>query len=159
MALEDGIRRLLCEYIRPGSSEDSEDKRCLIGKAVELAPQDVLRVFLDANLRLIDLVGNHRVRTRAVARTGKDGVGLRYDTGKGARPTEIQTILLPTNRKWAGHIVAYFRGHDEAPVAGAGEATGQTIAGKPVFRVTAKPSEDLVDKVVEALKGSSLWTG
>lgn len=159
MALEDGIRRLLCEYIRPGSSEDSEDKRFLIDKAVELAPQDVLRVYLDANCRLIDLAGKHRVRTRAVARTRRDGVGLRYDTGKGAKPTEIQTILLPTNRKWAGHIVAYFRGHDEAPVAGAAEATGEVIAGKSVFRVTAKPSKELVGQVVEALKRSSLWTG
>ena len=158
MAIEDDIQRLLREYIRPGSSEGNEDKRRLVDKAVELAPQDVLCVFLDANLRLIDLAGKHRVRTRAVARTGKDGVGLRYDTGKGAKPTEIQTILLP-NRKWAGHIVAYFRGHDEAPVAGAAKATGETIAGKPVFRVTAKPSKELVRQVVEALKRSSLWTG
>lgn len=159
MAIEDDIQRLLREYIRPGSSEGNEDKRRLVDKAVELAPQDVLRVFLDANLRLIDLAGKHRVRTRAVARTGKDGVGLRYDTGKGKKPTEIQTILLPTNRKWAGHIVAYFRGHDEAPVAGATEATRETIAGKPVFRVTAKPSKELVRQVVEALEASSLWTG
>ena len=159
MAIEDDIQRLLREYIRPGSSEGNEDKRRLVDKAVELAPQDVLCVFLDANLRLIDLAGKHRVRTRAVARTGKDGVGLRYDTGKGAKPTEIQTILLPTNRKWAGHIVAYFRGHDEAPVAGAAETLPRKIAGKPQFLVTAKPSEELVGQVVEALKRSSLWTG
>ncbi len=107
-ALKLGLRlevaQMLRRYIRPGTSEDSEDKKRLVEKAIELATADTVRAFLCINVPLLGLASDDRVRTRAVARTTTNGIGLRYDTGVGARPTEIQTILLPTSPKWEGWI-------------------------------------------------------
>ena len=153
------VAQLLQRYTRPGTSEDGEDKRGLVDEAVELATEQALRAFLCINVPLLDLAGDGRVRTRAAVQTKTNGIGLRYDTGVGARPTEIQTILLPTKSDWRGWIEAYLRGHQKPPVTAAAhvDPTGETIDGRPVFRVIGKPSEELVKQLVRAFSTSSLY--
>lgn len=133
-ALKLGLRlevaQMLRRYTRPGTSEDSEDKRRLVDKAIELATADTIRAFLCINVPLLGLAGDDRVKTRVVARTTTHGIGLRYDTGVGARPTEIQTILLPTRPQWKGWIEARLRGHEEPPVT-AWSSRSTSVASSP----------------------------
>lgn len=160
MEAREEAHRMLSEHIRLGYSEDSADKRRLIPKVIDLATSDVLRAFVEVNRTLLDRVAQDRVRTRAADRTSTASIGLRYDTGKGARPTEILSVLLPTKPRWAGQIEAYIRGHDRAPIDTGDyvKETGETVAGKPVYRVIATPSPKLVRQLLSAFAGSALST-
>ena len=155
------VAQMLRRFTRSGTSEDGEDKRRLVDEAIELATEDTLRAFLCVNMQLLDLAGDDRVRTRAAVRTNTNGIGLRYDTGIGARPTEIQAILLPTRSNWKGQIEAYLRGHKESPVTTTAQVqvgvTGQTIDGRPVYRAIGMPSREMVAELVRAFTTSSLY--
>ena len=157
---KDEARRMLLEHIRPEYSEDDADKRRLIPKAVDLATAEVLQAFVEVNCTLLGQVTHDRVRTRAVEHTSTASIGLRYDTGRGARPTEIFSILLPTKPRWKGQIEAYIRGHERAPID-AGDCvreTGETVARMPVYRVIAEPSPKLIRQLVSAFANSALST-
>ena len=159
MSSSQEVQRMLEKYIRPDTSENDDVKRRLIDEAVALATDNALRAFLDISRTLIELLGDNRIRTRAVVRTTTNGIGLRYDTGIGKRPTEIGTVLLPTRPQWKGQIEAYLRGHRRSPItvpASVNEQTGETVAGKPVFRAIAKPSQKLVEQITRAFADSSL---
>ena len=67
-----------------------------------LLTRDVLEAFIEVNTVLFGRVERGRVRTRAAEQTSTASIGLRYDTGKGARPTEILSVLLPTTPRWEG---------------------------------------------------------
>ena len=153
-------QRMLTEHIRPGYSEDGADKRRLIPKALDLATWDVLMAFIEVNRALLDRVKRDRVRTRAAERTSTASIGLRYDTGKGARPIEILSVLLPTKPTWKGRIEAYIRGHERAPIDACDyvKNTGETVAGKPVYRVIGEPSRELIRQLLSAFDNSSLST-
>lgn len=155
---KDEARRMLLAHIRPGYSEDGADKRRLIPKAVDLATSEVLQAFVEVNRTLLGQVAHDRVRTRAAEHTSTASIGLRYDTGRGARPTEILSVLLPTKPPWEGRIEAYIRGHERAPID-AGDCvkeTGETVAGMPVYRVIVEPSPKLIRQLVSAFANSAL---
>ena len=69
MSSSQEVQRMLEKYIRPDTSENDDVKRRLIDEAVALATDNALRAFLDISRTLIELLGDNRIRTRAVVRT------------------------------------------------------------------------------------------
>ena len=154
--LESKVLKVLEANIRSGSSE-SKPPYCHWPKiAVELAGEDALELFLKVHHALAELTP--RYRTRQTDRTSTKGIGVLYFTPQGRR-YEIQTVLLPTKKKWGGRVEAYFRGHCHKPIkVPTCEAIGETF-GKPVYRVRELPSVALASQIIRAFEESSMFAG
>lgn len=154
---------ILRTNIRTGSSEAREYKQHLPEQAVRNANPDSLRSFIQVHNTLADLVGNDHYRTRHTDRTSTRGYGIAYFThpfgnrqkGRG----EIQGILLPTRDDYSGLLEAYLVGHRHAPFEGATPTRSNEIrAGFPVFQVTLRPTRVFVNDLINAFRGSALFS-
>ena len=160
--LQDTVLRILKDHLRAGSSE-AEDarKRHLPTQAVRIATPDSLSAFLTVHRVLADILGPGHCRTRHAGRTSKERIGLSYVT----RPivddsparVQIQTFQLPLNRQWAGYIHATLSGHERVPVKATFVDNIGTRAGRPVFLVTAKPTPEICEGLIDAFRASSLF--
>ena len=155
--LESRVLKVLKDHIWPDRSESKPPYCHWPERAVRLAGEDALRLFLNVHDALAELTP--RYRTRQTDRTLTKGIGVSYFTRQGSR-YEIQTVLLPTNESWRGYVEAYFRGHCHRPInVPTCVATGEKRFGKPVYRVRELPSTALANQIIRAFQESSLPPG
>ena len=152
---------MLMDNIRKCSSESRDYKKCLPQKAIGFATDESLQSFLTVNDELQRMVGRGYYRTRAVM--GAIGImyyeQAYYEQAGRRRPREIQSVLLPTGRKWRGRIWAYLRGHHKSPITAptcVNKPENRSIDGKPVFKVIACPTPELTSQLIAAFSASSL---
>ena len=155
--VRDRVLKMLRDNILPGYGESERGQEALPQKAIEFATDESLWGFLAVNDQLQQMTGPGHYRTRAVYTSA---IGMRYHIRAGRpRSTEIQSVLLPTGPGRRGCILAYLRGHDMSPITAptcVNNPTGQVIAGRPVFLVTAPPTSELTAQLIAAFRASSL---
>ena len=153
---EDRVLKMLRDNIWASYSESCDYKRHLPQKAIEFATAESLQSFLTVNDELQRMVGHGHYRTR----DARGAIGIRYQEQPWQRGSrEIQSVLLPTGRKWLGCIWAYLRGHDTSPITAwtyVNEPTGETIDGRPVFKVIGRPTSELAEQLIAAFRASSI---
>ena len=155
--LESEVLKVLRDNIWPDRSESKPPYCHWPQRAVKLAGEHALKLFLDVHDALAALTP--RYRTRQTDHTPTKGIGVCYFTRQGSR-YEIQTVLLPTNESWSGYVEAYFRGHRCKPIkVPTCAATGEIRFGKPVYRVRELPSGALASQIIRAFEESSLSAG
>ena len=150
--LESEVLKVLRDNIWPDRSESKPPYCHWPQRAVKLAGEHALKLFLDVHDALAALTP--RYRTRQTDHTTTNGIGVGYFTRQGSRL--IQTVLLPTNESWGGYVEAYFRGHRRKPIkVPTCVATGMRY-GKPEYRVRDLPSDALASQIIRAFEESSL---
>ena len=153
---------ILGDNIRDDYSEANGDRRDLARQAVDNASEESLHAFVKIHEELSRLVGSSHIRTRYTHGTSTGGYGVSYyrdpiiSKATNRTNTEIQTVCLPTKRRWRGVLEVYFSGHAQAPVESTDIKTVGRRAGQPVYRVRNAPTAQFASQTIEAFRRSSI---
>lgn len=167
--LQERVRELLVESIRPGSAEDLR-WRHLIGEAINnnSGSENVFTEFLYLHKELLRIVPNRGFRTRFESeRESTRGIGFLYSSisRDEYKPPILGSVLLTTTQNWRGYLKLRVGGQQTPPTGVYGFVLETKKNGDPItkrgyyeYQCTAIADRQLSDFYIDLFRDGATRT-